>query len=586
MPDRDPIPDFWRGISHTYGRAADLEELVRRAAADFLHASHLPPSPSFLELGCGNGAILAKLRVAVPGAHLTGVDDSPDMLAAARTAAGSETELVLGSLAGSLSDPRNTLRFDAVLSCNTLHNLRSRYDIASFLEHAGSAVRSGGYVLCDIRNSSNPFVSRGYARNRRKGLSFHTFSPWRAMRILRGNGFDILHCIPIRYSSLAEAGKDSLRGWRRFAYRLYLGLSRFPAFAPYVLIIARKRPRTLIEIAVGYHAQLFSLSPVENYHLHALRSARRAGFDPILYAVRPEVRIADDPQYDGFPIFTYENPFRYLLFFWSHRHDAVYAGTLVWQSMIAPFICPRTAFMTHDSVRRRAPWKQIVQDIVFRLSKRVRVVTPEEKEFLVARGLPPVKIAVIPLAVDSVHFRERGSHARNGIVFLGNVTPDKDIPTILRAFAIVRRSFPDIAFHVIGEVRDPSFEPLVRSLGLERSVVLRRFVPHSRLPEELSRRYLYANSSVSEGQCLAAYEAAACGLCLCLPRTLSFAGVFRESALFHDPHDAAALAGNMVSYLRNPAVAREHAARAREVVVRACGTEAVSRQEADLFSSL
>ncbi len=581
------MPDFWRGMSHAYGHAADLEELVRLAAADFLRSAYPSyTSPSFLELGCGNGAILAKLRAAVPGARLMGVDDSRDMLAVARTVLGSSSDLVCEPLADFVSDPRNAARFEAAISCNTLHNLHSREAITAFFRSVGSVIRPGGHLICDIRNRFNPFISRGYAHNRSKGLDFHTFSPWRAMRILRRNGFEIVRCTPIRYRSLSEAGKDSLGGWRRVAYRAYLGLSRFSFFAPYVLIIARKRPCAFVEIAVGYHGQLFSLSSDENYHLHALRSARRAGFDPLLYAVRPEVRISDDPQYDGFPIIEYQNPFQHLLFLWSHRHDAVYATTLVWQSMIAPFICLRTVFMAHDSVRRKRAWKQLVQDIVFRMCKKVRVVTPEEKEFLVGRGFSPQKIAVVPLVIDSVHFRDRGALAREGIVFLGNVTPDKDALTILRALAIVKRSFPDVVLYLIGEVRDPSFEPLIRSLSLERSVVLRGFVPHSRLPEELSRGYLYVNSSISEGQCIAAYEAAACGLCLCLPRTLSFSGVFRTSALFHDPHDARALAENMISYLRNPALAREHAARAREIVVRECGTEAVARQEAALFSSL
>lgn len=44
------------------------------------HALQDSPSPAVLEVGCGNGYLLAVMRERFPNVHLTGVDYSPDML--------------------------------------------------------------------------------------------------------------------------------------------------------------------------------------------------------------------------------------------------------------------------------------------------------------------------------------------------------------------------------------------------------------------------------------------------------------------------------------------------------------------------
>lgn len=80
-------------------RAARVEELVGR---------HLPGAKSILELGCGTGSILARLT---SFSSLTGIDQSPEMLAIAR-----EKVPAARLLQGDMSSFSLGERFDVIIS--------------------------------------------------------------------------------------------------------------------------------------------------------------------------------------------------------------------------------------------------------------------------------------------------------------------------------------------------------------------------------------------------------------------------------------------------------------------------------------
>jgi SAM-dependent methyltransferase len=96
------------------GCAVDFYSLLPSfGEADIVHAA-VPPGASILELGCGTGRILRPL--AALGHPVTGVDDSPDMLARIAD---------LETVRSPIQSLRLDRRFDVVLLASTLINADS-----------------------------------------------------------------------------------------------------------------------------------------------------------------------------------------------------------------------------------------------------------------------------------------------------------------------------------------------------------------------------------------------------------------------------------------------------------------------------
>lgn len=343
--------------------------------------------------------------------------------------------------------------------------------------------------------------------------------------------------------------------------------------------------KKFVSIIWGYHKQMDVLSPFENYHLHAISSAIKAGYECEVMMVDGDNSISSNPNLPSSVVVNkYSGVLSYVLFLLRNRCSVVYANSFVWQSFLVPLVCSSSIFMGHDSVMRKNKLKQVVQNFVFRLFKRIRVVTEEEKNYLINQGIDAEKISVLPLVVDGAVFYDQKRTNRSNFVFLGNVTPDKNIKTILEAFSIVTSLRENIKLIIIGEVRDDSFYVLLENLGITESVTVRGFIPHSNLCDELNACAVYVNSSISEGQCLAAYEAALCGLSLCLPWTLSFSGVFGDSALFHGVYDSRKLADNMMSSLN--VERHKEIERAKGLVLAKCNYETIETEEVKLFKSV
>lgn len=75
-------PGVSRAIDNAW-RANDAEARHRQALAD-LTAKRMPAGGSLVEIGCGSGLVLERLRLAMPALDYTGVDCSREMLSIAR----------------------------------------------------------------------------------------------------------------------------------------------------------------------------------------------------------------------------------------------------------------------------------------------------------------------------------------------------------------------------------------------------------------------------------------------------------------------------------------------------------------------
>ncbi len=347
--------------------------------------------------------------------------------------------------------------------------------------------------------------------------------------------------------------------------------------------------KKFVSIIWGYSTHMYGFAPEENYHLHALAVAKQLGFVPYAIVRAGKKHMEADPHFDpAINVIDYKNAFQFffLVLKLSFQGSLFYVNSYEWQSFLIPFISRKTIFMAHTQPKRQSALRQHVQNFVYRFFTKIRLNNEEEKAFLIAQHIPAKKLAVVPLVVSSDIFKMGSGTERKDLVYFGNVTAKKNVITILKAFERVKTSYPDIKMHIIGNIWDKNVEDFIARSSYKADVILHGFMPNELLVPELNSKYIYLNASTDEGQCVAVYDAALCGCVLCLPNIMSFEGVFKDKALFHDVFDDQKLTENIVHYLKHPETASEHSKKLIEMIQNGYSKEMVEKKLKALIMSI
>jgi glycosyltransferase involved in cell wall biosynthesis len=134
---------------------------------------------------------------------------------------------------------------------------------------------------------------------------------------------------------------------------------------------------------------------------------------------------------------------------------------------------------------------------------------------LAARRLGRGRVRWAPLGVDTELFSlgPLADRTPRRLVHAGTLTAVKDQPLLLRAFAGVRRRFPDAVLDVVGD--GPArgcLEALAGTLGAGAGVRFRGELDHAALPPVYRGGQGFVLCSRHEAQGMVALEAAACGV--------------------------------------------------------------------------
>lgn len=332
----------------------------------------------------------------------------------------------------------------------------------------------------------------------------------------------------------------------------------------------RQQTKYLVSIIWGYSTHMYKFAPEENYHLHVLNIAKEVGYIPVVIIRQTERNIENDPCFDkNIKVINYKNIFNYFfqIIKYSCKGAVFYINSVEPQSLCVPFLARKTIFMGHTQPIRQTKFKQKVFDFVMSLVFKIRLNNEEEKQFLLKRGLNKNKLEVVPLAISEKVYQFNGDyHQRENIVYFGNITKKKNLITILKAFKIVLEENKDIKLHIIGEILEKDFEKQIKELNIFDNVVIHGFCPAEKANELLNNFKICINSSFQEGQCLSVYNAALAGCALCLPDIMSFRGVFKDKAIFHNREDHEKLAENIIFYLKNSEIRIKHNNLCREMI--------------------
>jgi len=225
-----------------------------------------------------------------------------------------------------------------------------------------------------------------------------------------------------------------------------------------------------------------------------------------------------------------------------------------------PFIC---TVHGGDIFALRDPFSPFIKRCVFRSCDAIVAVSHAVRDCILAMGISPEKISVIPMGVDlknlftpaNVHRHEKS------LLFVGRLVSKKGIHVLIEALPQVLSRYPDVSLTIVGSGPDEALaRHRVKELALETKVHFTGAVPHELLPEYYQSSSIFVFPSIvdpsgdTEGLGLVMVEAMGCGCTVIASDLPAVHDVIkdRETGILVQPNDPAALAGKIINLLDNP----------------------------------
>ncbi len=210
-------------------------------------------------------------------------------------------------------------------------------------------------------------------------------------------------------------------------------------------------------------------------------------------------------------------------------------------------------------------------------TRAAAVLTPSAtvaRDVVAQLGVPAEDVAVVPLGVDHARFRPVGGPrplAAPYVLFVGSEHPRKEVPTLLRAFALLKASgrFGALKLVKVGDAGDDEApfaaeaRRVLRETGLEGEVVFTGRVSDEELPRWYAHAEALAFASRAEGFGLPAVEAMACGCPVVASTEGSLPEVVGDAGLLVPAGEPGALATALEELLTDPATRLELSVRGR-----------------------
>jgi glycosyltransferase involved in cell wall biosynthesis len=186
-----------------------------------------------------------------------------------------------------------------------------------------------------------------------------------------------------------------------------------------------------------------------------------------------------------------------------------------------------------------------------------------EKVCVVYEGIESMPRASLPVSESIQSVSRQGPY----VLYVGRQDPYKNIVSLIRAFAEVRRAFRDIRLVIAGK-KDMRFFPQIeeearRGAGPE-AISFAGFVNEAELDILYSRARLLVNPSLYEGFSLPPLEAFLRGCPAVVSRIPVHEEVLGDSAVYCDPHSIGDIAEKIKSLLASEGERKKYAEKGRE----------------------
>ena len=218
------------------------------------------------------------------------------------------------------------------------------------------------------------------------------------------------------------------------------------------------------------------------------------------------------------------------------------------------------AIFFRRALRRAARRADALVAVSRRTADRLReLYAPRAPVYVIPHGVDHERFRPVPEAAEAdTAALQRAGVSPPYIAFVGTFEPRKDVPTLVRAFARLAPSRPDLTLLLAGA---PGWgarqvEDAIASTGLSGRIRRPGYVDEDDKPALLRRAAAVAYPSLEEGFGLPALEALACGAPLVTTADSVMSDVVGDAALLVPSGDPDALAGALESCLDDEAQRR------------------------------
>ena len=288
---------------------------------------------------------------------------------------------------------------------------------------------------------------------------------------------------------------------------------------------------------------------------------------------------------------------------WMHHADLV-GGWAAWLSGVKNIVwsihCREIHRNPGDSVRKVAFFRRVLSLSSRFIPKRIISCSAAAIEDHTAIGYPRSKMRWIPNGIDPARFKPDMDAALDTraelrlppnapvVGFIGRFHEMKDLPTFLRAAAILQNEVPDAHFVLCGGVEvemDAESRALLAQLPRRDQV---RFESFRSDPWRLYPAFsVFSLSSRTEACPMTVIESMACGVPCVTTDVGDCSRLLEGTGKVVPAHDAAALAQAWEETLRlGPAAREDIAKRSRERVLEQFTIAQASRQYAETYAQL
>lgn len=214
---------------------------------------------------------------------------------------------------------------------------------------------------------------------------------------------------------------------------------------------------------------------------------------------------------------------------------------------------------------RRLKHNLLLSPLIKRASKIITVSENSKKDVKKLFGIPEEKIAVIYHGVSSdfhpisdqnylESIRRKYNLPHYFILYVGTLEPRKNIPTLLKAFSLLRNKKNVKHKLVIVGKKGWQYKEIfdaLEKLNLKNDVVFTGYLPEEDLPAIYNLADLFTYPSLYEGFGLPPLEAMACGCPVITSNTSSLPEVTGNAALLVNPHSRREIYEGMDAILSN-----------------------------------
>ena len=167
--------NLWASAEHALDYLGRADSVPHRVEGERTLLEFIPPTTKrILDLGTGDGRLLAIAKRNHPQAEAVAIDFSPAMLEAARGRFAGEASVPV--LAHNLDNPLPSLgKFDAVISSFAIHHLTHQRKRALYAEIFDALVPGG--VFCNLEHVASPTPQLHQQFLQRLGLTPETEDP-------------------------------------------------------------------------------------------------------------------------------------------------------------------------------------------------------------------------------------------------------------------------------------------------------------------------------------------------------------------------------------------------------------------------